>query len=93
MSDQGNIMIARQFYDDLSGVDGDGLGEGEVAFEGEERCWEEDCPAPGKTARNLARRRPQKRSGRGLPYYFTPPALPVPTLLPVRGQVDSPGRG
>ncbi len=35
-----NITLGQEYDEDLSGVDGDGLGEGEVAFEGEERCWE-----------------------------------------------------
>ena len=41
MSDRLNTMRAQEGFEDLSGVDGDGLGEGEVAFEGEERCWED----------------------------------------------------
>lgn len=36
-----NITLVREYDEDLSGVDGDGLGEGEVAFEGEEWCWED----------------------------------------------------
>lgn len=36
-----NITLVQEYDEDLSGVDGDGLGEGEVAFEGEEWCWED----------------------------------------------------
>jgi len=44
--------------EELGGVDGDGLGEGEVAFEGEELLWEEDdvphaprkIPSKGRTS-------------------------------------------
>ncbi len=36
-----NITLGQEYDEDLSGVDGDGLGEGEVAFEGEEWCWED----------------------------------------------------
>ena len=32
--------------EELGGVDGDGLGEGEVAFEGEQLLWEEDDVPP-----------------------------------------------
>ena len=35
------LNTPQDFFEDLSGVDGDGLGEGEVAFEGEEGCWED----------------------------------------------------
>ncbi len=41
-------LARQQRREDFSGVDGDGLGEGEVAFEGEERWWEEDCHAREK---------------------------------------------
>ncbi len=43
------MSIKVQRCKDLSGVDGDGLGEGEVAFEGEELWWEEDCRAQEKS--------------------------------------------
>jgi hypothetical protein len=36
-----NVTWVQEYDEDLSGVDGDGLGEGEVAFEGEEWCWED----------------------------------------------------
>ena len=36
-----NITWVQEYDEDLSGVEGDGLGEGEVAFEGEEWCWED----------------------------------------------------
>ena len=36
-----NITWVQEYDEDLSGVDGDGLGEGEVAFEGEKWCWED----------------------------------------------------
>ena len=39
MSEGLNITTTSDSYEDLSGVDGDGLGE-EEAFEGEEQCWE-----------------------------------------------------
>ncbi len=35
------IMTAPTAYEDFSGVEGDGLCEGEVAFEGEEQYWED----------------------------------------------------
>ena len=35
------LLVTAAVCEDLSGVDGDGLGEEEVAFEGEERCWED----------------------------------------------------
>ena len=41
MSDRLNTMRVQEGFEDLSGVEGDGLGEGEVAFEGEEWCWED----------------------------------------------------
>ena len=37
MSERLTTMRAQEAFEDLSGVDGDGLGEGEVAFEGEEQ--------------------------------------------------------
>ncbi len=36
-----NITLGLEYDEDLRGVDGDGLGEGEVAFEGEEWYWED----------------------------------------------------
>lgn len=35
-------LTMTEFSEDLSGVYGDGLGEGEMAFEGEELLWEEE---------------------------------------------------
>jgi hypothetical protein len=35
MSEELNTMRAEEYFEDLYGVDGDGLGEGEVAYEGE----------------------------------------------------------
>ena len=40
MSEGLNITTTSDSYEDLSGVDGDGLGE-EEGFEGEELCWED----------------------------------------------------
>ncbi len=52
MSDR--LLVTAAVCEDLSGVDGDGLGEEEVAFEGEERCWE-DWPLQLLLSFDLAR--------------------------------------
>jgi hypothetical protein len=34
-------MTDQELCEDFNGVEGDGLCDGEVAFEGEEQCWED----------------------------------------------------